>query len=375
MSKSHLHRLMIADFLASWQNSGLRNPSFAFMRELTAEDILATDACLNALRDGQTPVLECRESGSTLRFLMPVATALRGEVIFTAEGRLPQRPVAPFLDLLSGHGVECLSADKKAPFPLHLRGTLQPGDFVLPGNISSQIVTGLLMALPVLPGASAIRLISPLESGGYVEMTLQVLRSYGITVEENGQCFQIPGNQRYRAPKDISPEPDWSGAAFWIVMNRMGSDITFPRLPEESRQPDRRITRLLDRIGTSIDMSQCPDIFPVLAVAAAAAPAKTVFTGVRRLRPKESDRLAAMEELLGKFGIAVANDENSFTVRGTGPHFRGDVTVETHNDHRIAMSAAVAATVADGPVTVKNPGCVRKSYPDFFEQFRRLEFR
>ncbi len=355
---------MIAEFLA-------RNTAPITSDVIQAEDILATKSCLETLCSDAIPVLPCRKSGSTLRFLLPVAMACRNEAFFTAEGRLPQRPIAPFLELLAHHGVQCLSPDDHL-FPLHLKGALQPGEYTLPGNISSQIVTGLLFALPILGGDSTIRLTTPMESQGYVEMTLQVLKAFQIEVTATEDAFVVPGNQHYISPGDLSPELDWSGAAFWLAMNRMGSQITLPPMPASSKQPDRQITEFLTRLGSSIDVSQCPDIFPVLAVAAAATPATTLFTGVRRLRLKESDRLAAMAELLNQLGVATTSEENAFTVQGIGPHFQGNVTINPHNDHRIAMAAAVAATVANGPVTILTPDCVRKSYPDFFQQFQGL---
>jgi len=357
---------MIAEFL-----SGVTSSSHITAEHLQAEDILATKECLESLAGESMPTLNCHESGSTLRFFLPVAMACRDEVIYTAEGRLPQRPIAPFLDLLAQHGVRCLSTADHL-FPLHLQGKLQPGDFRLPGNISSQIVTGLLFALPLLSQDSAITLTSPMESKGYVEMTLQVLRDFQIVIHEEENCYRIPGNQRYVMSANLSPEMDWSGAAFWLAMNHLGSQITLPPFPKDSRQPDRRIQELLTQLGKTIDVSQCPDIFPVLAVTAAAMPTKTVFAGVARLRIKESDRLAAMEEVLKHFGVTCINEENAFTVLGVGPHFQGNITVEPCNDHRIAMATAVGTTVANGPVTILTPNCVRKSYPDFFQQYQNL---
>lgn len=376
LSKSHLHRLMIADFLAG-RNGADGEDATAFRRLAMsqAEDILATQCCLDALLADVVPCLPCRESGSTLRFLMPVAMSCCSDAFFSAEGRLPQRPIGSFLDILAQHGVSCLSRNESTgsvDFPLHLKGRLQPGDFVLPGNISSQYFTGLLLALPILDGDSRIRLSSPMESKGYVDMTIQVIRSYGISVVETEEGYDVPGRQKYVRRMENSPEIDWSGAAFWLAMNKMGSDVMLPALPMESRQPDKQIVQLLDQVGGTIDVSQCPDIFPVLSVAAAAFAGDTLFVGVRRLRMKESDRLAAMQTVLQLFGVQCDNEEDSFVVHGMGPHFKGNVVVDSFNDHRIAMSAAVAATLADGPVTIQTPSCVKKSYPDFFEQYLGL---
>ena len=365
-SKSHLHRLLIAEFL-----SGKRD--FGSGYDDSGADVQATIRCLKALENGMAsgmePVLDCGESGSTLRFMLPVAMTKVDSAAFVASGRLPQRPVAPFLEILAKHGVSA----KDTSFPLHLQGRLQSGEFLVRGDISSQIITGLLFALPCIEGDSVISLTTPLESRGYVDMTLDVMRKFGIDVQYKDNLFIINGNQNYNSDKTIAPERDWSGAAFWLVMNAIGSEISVPDLDMDSRQPDRMIARLLDFKQDATDVSQCPDSFPVLTVAAAARMVDTRFTGVRRLRLKESDRLAAMADVLSRFGVATEAGEDYFIVHGVGLHFKGGVTIDTYNDHRIAMSAAVAATVADAPVTIENPSCVAKSYPDFFKQLASLD--
>ncbi len=368
LSKSHLHRLLIADFLAG----GTRyKTSFAE----SSEDVLATQRCLAALANSnqEEPILDCGESGSTLRFLLPVAMTQRERVCFTASGRLPQRPIQPFLDLLAAHGVQSNST-----FPLHLSGRLQPGEYAMRGDISSQIFTGLLFALPLIGTRAScpckITFTTALESRGYVDMTLDVLRTYGITILEKENHFEISAGQQYRSPKTCIPERDWSGAAFWLAMNALGSDIHVPGLNPQSAQPDRAIDTLLQKMGGTIDVSQCPDIFPVLAVVAAATPGKTHFVGVRRLRLKESDRLAAMAGALTQFGKQVSVAENEFTVFGDNHPFRGNCTISPRNDHRIAMATAVAATFATSPITILTPECVAKSYPDFFQELLALDF-
>ena len=364
LSKSHLHRLLVADFLAGGRM--FRNDYDV------SEDVRATCRCLRALSDarsGETPVLDCGESGSTLRFMLPVAMTQADSATFAASGRLPQRPIAPFLEILASHGV----GHGDAQFPLTLRGRLQPGDYKVRGDISSQIITGLLFALPCLDGDSTITLTTPLESRGYVDMTLDVLQKFDIDVAVVDDSFAVRGKQKYRIADGITPERDWSGAAFWLVMNALGSEVSIPGLDLQSRQPDKMIIQLLEFQENMIDVSQCPDSFPVLSVAAAARCADTTFRGVRRLRLKESDRLAAMADVLSRFGVKTEAGDNVFVVRGVGPHFHGGVTINTYNDHRIAMSAAVAATVADAPVVIENPSCVSKSYPDFFRQFNELE--
>ncbi len=340
-SKSHLHRLLIADFLAGGRDRFEYSPG-------DSADIAATRRCLRALAsDTSDPVFDCGESGSTLRFLSPVAAALGKRPRLVLAGRLAKRP-----------GI--------------IYDTLEPGLHELPGNISSQFATGLLFALPLLNGDSEIRFTSPLESRGYVDLTLAVLASSGIAVETTPAGFRIPGNQRYRRPADMTPERDWSGASFWFAMNALGSDIEVRGLADNSAQPDRRVITLLAQTGGDKDMSQCPDIFPPLAVVAGAQGCVTRFTGVRRLRIKESNRLASVADLLGRLGVETHEEDDAFTVHGLGKRFAGGVEVSAFGDHRIAMSAAVAATFSQAPLDLDNPACASKSYPGFFDAFAAL---
>lgn len=347
-SKSHEHRLLIADFLAG-------DYSRLAPREGDADDIQATKRCLLALTgDDTAPFLDCGESGSTRRFLAPIAAALGKKPVFKTAGRLADRPQMDYDDL-------------------------QPGEFKLAGDVSSQFVTGLLFALPLLKGDSFIRFTAPLESKGYVEMTRRVLVGAGIFIGVRDDGYDVPGGQTYHAQPDVAVEGDWSGAAFWFAMNALGSDIKVSGLDAKSVQPDRVVQDHLQRISTAwngervfVDVSECPDLFPALSVVAAASPGETVFTGTRRLRLKESDRTAAMENVLKRFGAEVENRENEFSVRGSEEPFRGG-EIETGGDHRIAMAAAVGATHADGPVELDDAACAAKSYPSFFADFERLE--
>lgn len=313
------------------------------------EDIRATKRCLAALaREDAAPELDCGESGSTYRFLAPVAAALGKRPRYVLRGRLGSRPGLRY-------------------------ETLEPGVHELPGDVSSQFATGLLFALPLLGGDSEIRFSSPLESRGYVDMTLAVLASSGIHVAETPSGFAIPGGQRYRAPANPEPERDWSGASFWLAMNALGSEIEVLGLAADSRQPDRRAAEILAGWGAEIDVSQCPDAFPPLAVVAGAKRGATRFTGTRRLRIKESDRAAAMAEMLERLGASATIGENDVTVSGRGGPFPGGATLRTFGDHRVAMAAAVAATCALGPLEIDNAACAAKSYPDFFRVFGALE--
>ena len=342
LSKSHLHRLLFADFLGGDCTRLQVNAN-------DPEDIRATKRCLLALKeDTATPILDCGESGSTLRFLKPVAAALNKRPQYVTKGRLAERPGIDYPELKNG---------------LH----------ELPGNVSSQFATGLLFALPILKGDSEIRFTTPLESRGYVDMTLQVLRQSGITITETPRGFLVPGNQTYTAHVNVEPERDWSGASFFIAMNYLGSEININGLNVDSLQPDRTLPELLKQQGGTIDVSQCPDIFPPLAVALAGKTGTTVITGIRRLRLKESDRVKSVSDLLTNLNIKHEITEDAFTIQGQSQPFSPNpTTILTYGDHRLAMSAAVAATNSQSPITIDDANCCAKSYPSFFEQFSSL---
>lgn len=332
---------MIADFLGGGDAWKTESPG-------ESDDICATRRCLAALASGDSsPSLDCGESGSTLRFLRPVAAALGKRPHFVMRGRLSQRP-----------GIEY--------------DTLEPGLFRLPGDVSSQFATGLLFALPLLGGDSEIEFATPPESLGYVEMTLDVLAASGIEIARTERGYRIPGRQRYRLPPGMEAETDWSGAAFWLAMNRLGSDVRVEGLDRNSHQPDRAVEALLAQRGGEKDMAQCPDLFPALAAVSGAENAVTAFTSIRRLRMKESDRVAAMASMLATLGVKTEENEERFIVHGTGRRYGGGCAVKTFSDHRIAMAAAVAASAADAPIGIDDGGCVAKSYPGFFAEYAAL---
>ena len=311
----------------------------------------------------RTLELDCGESGSTLRFLLPVACALGARATFTGRGRLPERPNAALTKALRGHGAE-IDADT---LPMHVAGTLRPGLWALPGDVSSQYVTGLLMALPLLDSDSEIHLTTPLQSAGYVDMTLETLSDFGIRVEKTDMRYIIPGNQAYRSPEDVYVEGDWSAAAFWHAANALGSNIDIEGVSRRSAQGDRAIEALLGQ--NEIDASNVPDLVPALAAVAAALDQRTVITGAARLRLKESDRLAAVADMIHALGGRVEVTQDGLVI-DSGP-VRGG-TVDGKNDHRIVMAAAILATRAEGDVTITGTEAVSKSYPDFFEHFRAL---
>ena len=383
-SKSQAHRALLAAALSGGVSllSGLAQ----------SQDIAATLSCLRALgtgveeagpgalrihglgcsipQAGPFPVFDCGESGSTLRFLIPVALVAAGGGRFTGRGRLLERPQGPYFALFEEKGV---SYERTGDF-LTVQGRLTPGTYALPGDVSSQFVTGLLYALPLLEGDSELVLTTPLESRGYVDMTLDVLRKFGIRVEETASGFRVPGNQAFQA-RDLTIEADWSQAAFWYAANFLDGEIDIQGLDHSSAQGDRRIALdywTLARPGeVELDVSQCPDLVPPLAAIAAGRSGVTRLTHAARLRMKESDRLTAVADVLTALGAEVTEGPDSLTLTGRDT-LPGGAVVDSHNDHRIAMMAAVAALACEAPVTVTGAECVAKSYPNFWEDYEKL---
>ena len=364
-SKSQAHRAILAQLLAG----GGTVSNLA-----ASQDIEATRRCAAALKtegDG-LPLLDCGESGSTLRFLIPIALALRGGGIFTGRGRLMERPQKPYFDIFDEKEIFYEQKDGV----LTVRGELKPGEYRLPGNVSSQFVTGLLYALPLLDGDSEIMLTSPLESRGYVDMTLEVLRDFGVTVEnQNYERFLVPGDQVFQA-RDFTIEADWSQAAFWLAAGSLGNPVLTVGLSDQSTQGDRVIDEHFASFawGTwrtvEIDVSDCPDLLPPLAVMAAFHDGATRLTNAARLRLKESDRLATVTKMLTALGGQVEDGPDWLAIPGT--RFLKGGTVDGANDHRIVMAAAIAATRCTGPVTILGAEAVNKSYPTFWEEYKRL---
>ena len=376
-SKSAAHRALICAALAD-------GPTDISIRALN-RDIEATAACLNALgaavehtpgglrvspvaRVPEEAALDCGESGSTLRFLIPVAAALNARAVFTGRGRLPERPNAVLTEALRAHGAS-IDADT---LPMRVSGPVAGGRWALPGNVSSQYVTGLMFALPLLDGDSEIALTTALESSAYVDMTLRALARFGVQVEAIEGGWRIPGRQRYRSPGRMEIEGDWSAAAFWLAANAMGGEVRPEGLREDTAQGDRAALTLLgmDRI----DASGVPDLVPALAVAAAHRPGQTVITGAARLRLKESDRLETVAAMLKALGHDVRVTADGLMIEGGAPAPCADAVrvVAGANDHRVVMAAAVAAAFADRPVRILGAQAVEKSYPDFFRDFESL---
>ncbi len=396
-SKSDAHRGLICAALCD-------SPTEVVIRALN-RDIEATMNCLSALGAGfsqieagvwrvnpivQRPAhaaLDCCESGSTLRFLLPVAAALCQTTRVEGAGRLPQRPLSPLREELEAHG--CTFDAAQLPFTMD--GTLAAGQFTLPGNISSQYITGLLFALPLLAGDSDIILTTPLESAGYVSMTLRTLARFNIdiTTPPDGGGYHIKGGQRYRSPGRIAAEGDWSNAAFWLAAGAIHAPVTVTALNADTAQGDSEIVPLLRRFGArietngsratvsprvlsgfTIDAAEIPDLVPVLSVMACAAVGTTKIINAARLRIKESDRLQTIAQSLTALGGSVSELPDGLIIEGTG-RLKGGV-VNSFNDHRIAMAMSIAATICSGDVILRDAAAVEKSYPGFFEDFKQL---
>lgn len=395
-SKSDAHRLLICAALAD-------RPTKLILPQSSA-DLDATITCLCALgacvqRTGESitvtpvqtpadfPLLDCGESGSTFRFLLPVAAAVCSHVRFAGRGRLPDRPIGDLMDAMKEHSVH-FSADR---LPFEMSGGLTGGEFHLPGNISSQYITGLLLALPKAQTDSTLHLTTRLESAAYVEMTLYALKRFGVKVltdSTDWKRFIIPGGQSYTSPGTVCVDSDWSNAAFFLAAGALGKPVAVSGLDVCSTQGDRAVLDLLCRFGAEIelkgdtalvkpgdlhgceiDISEVPDLLPVLAVVAAFAKGETRFVNAARLRLKESDRLASTAALLTALGGDVKVLPEGLIVRG-GQLTGG--TVDSFHDHRIAMAAAIAAIRCAGPVIITDAGAVEKSYPAFFADYQKI---
>lgn len=382
-SKSQAHRLLIAAALAHGE-SVISNVAYS-------QDIQATLDCLEQLEavvtrredhvrmwglggleqeDNSLPKLNCRESGSTLRFLIPVALAVTGGGLFTGSSRLLERPQGPYQTLFAEKGI----LFDQAANSILVKGQLTPGIYKLPGDVSSQFITGLLYALPTLEGDSEIVLTTKLESKDYVDMTILALEAFGVVVDKTHWGYRIPGKQRYRAGQ-LAVECDYSQAAFYYAANGLRNQVSIEGLNPHSAQGDMRISpyyiKLCGDGYVELDVSQCPDLVPALAVhAALRAGQTTAIVNAARLRTKESDRLSAVTQELNKLGANVEEHPDHLIIHGVD-HLHGG-KVDTHNDHRIAMMLAIAATRADGPVTLTGAESVEKSYPNFWEHYQSL---
>ena len=382
-SKSLAHRYVIAASLAAGTSS-VKNVAFS-------EDIEATLRCMGALGArwevseqglritgiggkrrpfGDLPRFDCGESGSTLRFLLPIALAVDQGGTFTGRGRLMERPQQPYFDLFDQRGI--FHAQEEGV--LTVRGSLSPGEYRLRGDVSSQFFTGLLLALPLLEGPSVIISTTKLESAPYAAMTMGVLARCGIRVRWSRALNGFGVEPGIYSPFEETVEADWSQAAFWYAALSLGSNLRLRGLNGQSSQGDAAVVAHYKKLSLTgevkISLADCPDLLPPLAVMAAVRRGTTRFTHAARLRLKESDRLATVARMLKALGGAAAEEEDGLTVYGVSTLPGG--VVDGANDHRIVMAAAVAATRCQGAVVIRGAEAVRKSYPNFWRDYEDL---
>ena len=394
-SKSDVHRAIICGALS-------RGKCVISPVDLS-EDIKATIGCVETLGakvnisegvltidgsemfKGNNYQIFCNESGSLLRFIIPVVSAMGISATFTGAGRLPERPIGIYLDCLPKAGVKCTT---KSGLPLTVEGQLQAGTFEIPGNVSSQFITGLLFALPLLKEDSKIILTSPLESVAYVDITINVMKKFGVIIETTDYGYFVKGNQKY-IPQNYTTEGDWSNAAFFMTAAAIKGDITVTGVDKNSAQGDKEIAEILKRFGakveftdngvrvqkgdlkaTDIDARQIPDLVPILAVCATFAEGITHITGAERLRIKESDRLSAIANAINKLGGNVIEKPDGLVITGVKSLKGG--TVQGVNDHRIVMAMSVATLMATDTVTITDMESIKKSFPNYFEEYNRL---
>lgn len=394
-SKSDVHRAIIC--------AALSGGVCTITPVALSNDIKATIGCVEALGaktsiekdvltvDGtdifknKTATLDCIESGSTLRFLIPVAAAGGIDAEFIGSGSLVTRPIGLYNDILPDKGV---TLDNDNGLPLKISGKLKAGVFKVPGNISSQFISGLLFALPLLRGDSDIILTSPIQSAGYINMTIRTMEKFGIEVDVTDTGWHVRGSQHY-IPSDYKTDGDWSQAAFYLVSGAINGEITVNNLNTDSKQGDRRIAELLREFGANviqeadsatvkksklsaieINASQIPDLVPALAVCAAFAEGITKITNAERLRIKESDRLKSTAALINSLGGNAAELPDGLEITGSKSLIGG--TAKGFNDHRIVMSAAVCAAGSQNPIICTDALSVNKSYPGFFSDYNSV---
>lgn len=333
-------------------------------------------------------LIDCHESGSTLRFLVPIALATYRRVRFVGSAHLGTRRLDPFFSIFQQDGIS-YTKNPSLQMDFEIEGSLKGGVYRIDGNVSSQFITGLLYVLPIMNVDSKIIVENGLQSRGYIDLTIDVLQTFGIEIQNNGyEEFIIKGNQKY-IPQDYTVENDFSQAAFFLCADALGNDIRVDGMNMDSLQGDKQVIDCLVKLGCRvildegsikvvpenltgavIDGSDIPDIIPILSVVCALAKGSSRLINIERLRIKECDRLSAMSDLLTRLGVEVEELENELVIHGTD-HFTGG-ELSSYNDHRIAMSMAIASTRGTEPFVIDNPGCVNKSYIHFWDDFRKL---
>ena len=380
-SKSVAHRMIIAAALAKGTSVIDRlYPSVDILTTLDAVKALGAQveysegkAVITGIEEApKEAVIDCRESGSTLRFMIPVAAALGVKTTFLGRANLPKRPITPYLEELPRHGIEF---DYNNTMPFTISGRLTGGEFRVDGGISSQFITGLLLALPLTGEESWVRLTSHLQSKPYVDITIGAMKDFGCQARQEEWGYSLKAGQSY-VPFNGAVEGDHSQGAFFKVANSLGSQVDIQGLNVNSFQGDKKIIEICEEIvynksGMVLDCSDIPDLVPVLSVLFSFCEGKSSITNVARLRIKESDRLAAMEEDLNRLGGKVKAFEDRLEIEGVDM-LEGGAQVDCFVDHRIAMSMAIAATRCKKPIVLRGAECVSKSYPDFWQVYRSL---
>lgn len=394
-SKSLSHRYLIGAALSS-EKSTLYNL-------MESEDIIATKTILKAMGasiyqnsikgpSNQPPseVLDARASGSTLRFLIPLTMRFNEPVTFMGKDRLPKRSLAAYLETFKSKNVEFIPQNKNTWLPLKVKGPLSPGDYVIKGDISSQFVSGLCFLLPLLNEDSKIILKGEISSKSYIQMTLDVLNDFDIKTTFKDNIIYISGNQTYQAIKKTI-EGDYSHSVFFLSGALLDGAITLNHLPKSSLQGDHKVLSFLKDMGAqlsheesrvkiqktklnpvTLDLDDTPDLAPMLMALSAFTEGKTTFTGLKRLKHKESDRLAVMKEILTKIGIVFEGDEDQISIQGKSTLFEVTDPFDAKDDHRIAMTLAMIAPKAKAPYIVKGFECIQKSYPKFLEDYQKI---
>lgn len=395
-SKSMAHRAIIAASLSEGV-SNITNINYS-------KDILATISCMrklgaiieeskdnlvikgiNVLNIKDNEVVDCNESGSTLRFLIPIFALSNKEVIFTGSKRLLERPLNVYKEIFDKQGL--LFEYKEDG--LHIKGPLRSDDFIIDGSVSSQFITGLLYALPLLKEDSTLTIVEPYESESYINLTVEALNKYGINLDrESNLVYKIKGNQNYTS-NDYFVEGDFSQMSFFSALGQINNTLAISGLKVNSKQGDKAIIDIIkdmnghidegsiyvsspsDLKGTTIDLKDCPDLGPILMALATQAQGKTHIINAGRLRIKESDRILAMETELKKLGCDISSSETEVFVKGK-TDIRGDVTLYGHNDHRIVMALSILSTIARHNVVIEGAQAITKSYPNFFNDLRKL---
>ena len=396
-SKSYSHRGIIASAL-SCGKSKVSNVIFSNDIKATIGGMSALGANIqidgNSLNIIGSPVLRkndiinCEESGSTVRFLIPIALCNEAEVTFVGKNNLVYRPLKPYLDICDEQGLKYTKFENE--LPIKFEGKLKSGTYNIPGDISSQFITGLLYALPLLDGDSVINITTPLESKGYIDLTLDILDKYQIKiVNDNYQKFYITGNQNYQ-PFDYYVEGDYSQAAFYLVAGIIGEGLTLKGMNEKSFQGDMAIIDFIRKMGgrvefvgddlvcykskthgAIIDLSQAPDLGPIITVLAALSEGETRIINASRLRIKESDRILSITTELRKLGANIEMLEDGMIINGI-ENFGSSDKLSSWNDHRIAMSLAVASIRCNDTIKIDGMESINKSYPDFIKDFNSL---